>query len=174
MRTDYIATFEKVSFEQYIKDVMSIKNVPEISQDDQDELFKIWKDIKLPQRATIGAAGYDFYMPYTTIINSKKSVLIPTGIRAKIEDNWVLMLFPRSGFGTKYGMGLDNTVGIVDSDYYFAQNEGHIMAKVNTCTDFQINQGDRFIQGVFLPFGISTNGNSNIRRTGGLGSTGTK
>ncbi len=173
MSTDYIARFEKVSFDQYIKDVAKINGINKVNEENKNHIFDIWKNIKLPQRATFGAAGYDFYMPSTTFAQ-EASCLIPTGIRAKIEDGWVLMLFPRSGYGIKYGMALDNTVGVIDSDYYFADNEGHIMAKIHADKPFLIDQGDRFIQGVFLPFGVSINGNSMNRRVGGLGSTGAK
>lgn len=177
MNIENIAKFEKVSFEQYLKDYMETTGKKETDSDFEstfkNEVFEIWKNIKLPQRATYGSAGYDFYMPVDVPV-SETSMLIPTGIRAKIQDGWVLMIFPRSGYGTKYGMHLDNTVGIIDSDYYFAQNEGHIMAKISSNKSFGISKGDRFIQGVFLPFGLSINGNSNIARIGGLGSTGTK
>lgn len=185
MKNDYIAIFEKVSFEQYLKDIMAVMNI--INSDDQftdhftkcvypsfkDYAFEIWKNIKLPQRATFGAAGYDFHIPHHVCV-SDNAKLIPTGIRAKIQDGWVLMLFPRSGYGTKYEMSLSNTTGIIDSDYYFANNEGHIMAKIKSNIPFEINQGERFIQGVFVPFGLSLNGNSGAKRVGGLGSTGTK
>lgn len=183
MNTDYIAVFEKVSFEQFLKDMMSAENVTDEHKpftDDQTNIpypsykeyvFEIWKSIPIPQRMTFGAAGYDFYIPKATNISSDAK-LFPTGIRAKINDGWVLMLFPRSGYGTKYGMALSNTTGIIDSDYYFANNEGHIMAKIKSDIPFDIKQGERFMQGVFLPFGLSMNGNNGVKRVGGLGSTG--
>lgn len=174
MVTDNIAMFQKVSFEEYKK--MRMK-MPAVNSDvSEDKIFEEWKNIKLPQRATIGSAGYDFSTPMDVNLfdGENDSVLIPTGIRAKIQEGWVLMLFPRSGLGTKYGFGLDNTVGIIDFDYFHADNEGHIMAKVHVGKPLELKAGERFVQGVFVPFGIASNGNTTAMRHGGLGSTGTK
>ena len=172
-----IATFEKVSLDEYIKDRLSTIDLEkeELTLDDFKKIAtNEWEKIALPQRGTALAAGYDFHIPYDRPIGAAP-VLIPTGIRCKIEPGWALMLFPRSGLGTKYGMGLSNGVGIIDADYYFASNEGHIMAKLYTRNKIaNLKQGDRFIQGVFLPIGIATNGNTENERTGGFGSTGTK
>lgn len=85
----------------------------------------------------------------------------------------MLALFPRSGLGFKHGMRLKNTVGIVDSDYYNASNEGHIMAKIDVDLNFICNEGERFMQGVFIPYGIATNDAPTANeRVGGFGSTG--
>lgn len=174
---EYIAKFEKVSFEQYLKDRMFIDAVSEENENFEtsykNEVFEDWKNIKLPKRSTSGAAGYDFYMPHTSAVGPK-SIMVPTGIRVKMNESWVFMLFPRSGLGTKYKTALDNTVGIIDSDYYYSDNEGHIMAKIHSETPFCIHQDERFIQGVFVPYGVAENGNTDTIRSGGLGSTGTK
>lgn len=87
-------------------------------------------NISLPKRATKGSAGYDFFAPFDFSLNAGETILIPTGIRAEITDGWFLALFPRSGLGFKYRLQLDNTVGIIDSDYFYAENEGHIMIKI--------------------------------------------
>jgi len=174
MVTDNIAMFQKVSFEEYKK--MREKMFTVKGELTDEEMFDEWKNIKLPQRATAGSAGYDFSIPMDITVYDKKedSVLIPTGIRAKIQEGWVLMLFPRSGLGTKYGFGLNNTVGIIDSDYFHADNEGHIMAKMHADTVLHLSAGERFMQGVFVPFGIACNGNTTNARHGGFGSTGAK
>jgi dUTP pyrophosphatase len=167
-----IASFEKVSFDEYKKArklMFSVEN--ELTE---DEMFDEWLAIKLPERSTSGSAGYDFCIPMKYEVQAEKSVLFPTGIRAKIDEGWVLMLFPRSGLGTKYGMGLDNTVGIIDSDYYYADNEGHIMAKIHVSKPLKLEEGTRFIQGVFVPFGTADKEEVTTERHGGLGSTGTK
>lgn len=59
-----------------------------------------------------------------------ETIKIPTGIRVQMETGWVLQCYPRSGLGFKYRLQLNNTVGIIDSDYYFSDNEGHIFAKL--------------------------------------------
>lgn len=153
-----IARFEKVSFEQF-------------SQMCNDR--EAYDSIELPKRATKGSAGYDFHMPFELTINPGETYKIPTGIRSEIAEGWVLQIFPRSSLGFKYKLQLDNTVGIIDSDYYHADNEGHIIIKVTNNSDrvLELKQGDRFAQGIFIPYGITVDDESNEERTGGFGST---
>ena len=100
-------------------------------------------------------------------------MIIPTGIRCKVQSNYVLQLYPRSSLGFKYGMELINTVGIIDSDYYEADNEGHIMIKIRpTVKQLQLKMGEKFAQGIFLPFGITRDDDVTTKRSGGIGSTG--
>lgn len=165
-----IAKFEKVSFEQFEKDW--IKNFPQMA----DRVKEIYDNIKLPKRATTGSAGYDFYAPADIIIEKGKSILIPTGIRSKIEDGWVLNIFPRSGLGFKHRVQLDNTVGIIDADYYNSSNEGHIMIKLSCDAHddghcVSIGCGDGFAQGIFMMFGITVDDDAAGVRDGGFGST---
>ena len=156
-----IARFEKVSFEQFGQ-----------MCDDRGAYEKVC----LPQRATKGSAGYDFHMPYDLEIKAGETARIPTAIRAEIEEGWVLQIFPRSSLGFKYRLQLDNTVGIIDSDYYHAENEGHIIIKVTNNSDktLQLKQNDRFAQGIFIPFGITVDDEASEERTGGFGSTNKK
>lgn len=164
-----IAEFEKVSFEQFEKDWL--KNYPET-----ENVKKIYDNIKLPKRATTGSAGYDFYAPADIVVEKGKSTLVPTGIRAKIHDGWVLNIFPRSGLGFKHRVQLDNTVGIIDADYYNSSNEGHIMIKLSCDAHdddhvVTVNNGDGFSQGIFMQFGITVNDDADGVRDGGFGST---
>ena len=130
-------------------------------------------EIALPKRATAGSAGYDFVSTLEVTIPAGGTALIPTGIRAEMEQGWVLLLFPRSSLGFKYGMRLSNTVGVIDSDYAFAKNEGHIMVKLRNPLSgpVTIGRGERFCQGVFLPFGTAEEDEVLTGRTGGFGST---
>ena len=161
MYMNTVAKFEKVSFEQYAKDV--------------EKADEIYENIQLPQRATKGSAGYDFYMPYDLTLVPGQTAKIPTGIRAKIADGWVLCLFPRSGLGFKYRLQLNNTVGIIDADYYLSDNEGHIFAKItndsNEGKTLTLKQGEGFMQGIFIPFGLAEDDNVQTIRNGGFGST---
>lgn len=85
----------------------------------------------------------------------------------------MLALFPRSGLGFKYGLRLVNTTGIIDSDYFGAENEGHIAAKLVADTPVELKAGDRFMQGILLPYGIATNDHILLaHRDGGFGSSG--
>jgi len=161
-----IAKFEKVSFEQFKN---SLKDYSE------EEAKKIYEAIALPKRATKGSAGYDFYAPYHIELKPNETALIPTGIRAKIDDGYFLALFPRSGLGFKYRMQLNNTVGIIDADYYNADNEGHIMCKITNDSNegkvLTIEQGKGMVQGIFMSFGIVVDDEADGERTGGFGST---
>ena len=160
MKNKGIAKFEKISFKQFKKDVCNDRET--------------YESIKLPERSTNGSAGYDFYSPYNYCIRTGESAKIPTGIRCKIKDGWVLTLHVRSSIGFKYHTILSNITGIIDSDYYGSDNEGHIFIKLVNHGDktLSISKGDRIVQGVFLPYGITKDDNVLKTRNGGFGSTG--
>ncbi len=143
-----------------------------ISKNEKNASF--YDDIILPKRATKGSAGYDFYIPYDLTIGPNESVKIETNVRCKMNNEYVLMIFPRSSLGFKYKLQLDNTVGVVDSDYFNALNEGHIVVAFTNWSDktLELKKGDRFAQGVFLKFGITIDDDVDNERTGGYGSTG--
>lgn len=96
----------------------------------KEELKNLYDNIKIPTRATSGSAGYDFSSPFHFTLEAGETIKVPTGIKCKIDEGWVLQLYPRSGLGFKYRLQLNNTVGIIDSDYYGSNNEGHIFAKI--------------------------------------------
>ena len=162
-----IARFEHVSQDQFEDDFR--KNIPAETNCPQVD------SIAVPFRATAGSAGYDFTLPFDLVLESGKSVTVPTGIRVNIDPGWVLMLFVRSSLGFRYRLQLDNTVGIIDSDYYNADNQGHIMIRItNDSKDGKtllLKQGDRFAQGVFVPFGMAEEETVSSERKGGFGST---
>lgn len=130
--------------------------------------------VLLPRRATAGSAGYDFYAPMDFELRPGGTLRVPTGVRARIAPGWVLMLFPRSGLGFKYRLQLNNTVGVVDSDYFNALNEGHIFIKLHNAGDkpLAVRAGEAFAQGVFLPYGLTEDDAADAPRVGGFGSTG--
>ena len=148
------------------------------SQFEKDWEFELpcpYDELKLPRRATAGSAGYDFYSPLDFTLEPGQSIKIPTGIRARIDEGWVLMIFPRSGQGFKYRVQLYNTAGVIDSDYFGAANEGHCFVKLINANHegktLQVKKGEAFAQGIFLPFGITTDDEADAVRTGGFGST---
>ena len=132
-----------------------------------------YTEICLPKRATSGSAGYDFFAPTEICLEQGQTAKIPTGIRVKIEEGWVLKIYPRSSLGFKYRLRLDNTVGIIDSDYYYADNEGHIFIKITNCGDktLTVEKGKAFAQGVLVEYGITVDDDATSIRTGGFGST---
>lgn len=160
-----IAKFEKVSKEQF-----------EFAWTDTfSSTQNIYHEIKLPKRATVGSAGYDFFSPLDFTLAPGETIKIPTGIRAKIDEGWVLKIYPRSGLGFKYRLQLNNTVGIIDSDYYNSDNEGHIFIKItndsNEGKTLDIKCGEAFAQGLFIEYGITVDDDTDGIRNGGFGST---
>lgn len=162
--------FEKVSLEQFTKDLRKVL-MPQVTDEDAKDIYD---KIQLPKRGSTGSAGYDFCTPIGfTLEEYDVSITIPTGIRAVMPQNMFLQMVPRSGLGFKTGARLANTVGIIDSDYYYADNEGHIMLKLLTgFSRFEVAQGDRIAQGIFLKYYTTDDDNTTSIRQGGLGSTG--
>lgn len=189
--------FEKVTYEEFAR---SIKSMARFEFADDEDIRKVYDEIKLPERSTSGSAGYDFFSPIGAVLASfradieqcrddfteemhdivnlkRDEIIIPTGIKAQIDPHWVLILAPRSGQGFNYGVALANTIGVIDEDYYNNEkNEGHIMVKLtSTSTEFDelyIRRGKAFCQGIFLPYGLTDDDKATAKRTGGLGSTG--
>lgn len=179
-----IAQFEKVSRERFVKDWLdtfldlSEKDQPEGQKYKEDLLLEangIYEKIKLPKRATEGSAGYDFFSPILFFLEPGETIKLPTGIRARIDEGWVLKCYPRSGLGFKYRLQLNNTVGISDSDYYGSSNEGHIFSKLTNDSNegkiVTIEEGMGFMQGIFIEYGITFDDEVASIRNGGFGST---
>lgn len=164
-----IAKFEKVSKGQFLKDWLDTFGGDETAAE------LVYENLKLPKRATKGSAGYDFYSPLNFTLKPGETIKIPSGIRASMREDYVLMLFPRSGLGFKFRLQLNNTVGIIDSDYYYSDNEGHIFIKLtNDSNEGKVLEqaaGTGFAQGIFLPFGITEDDDVTEIRNGGFGST---
>lgn len=165
-----IARFHKVSFQQFAKDWED--SFGAISE---DEIMQIYESIMLPRRATAGSAGYDFFSPVGFSLLPGETIKIPTGIRVEMEEDWVLKCYPRSGLGFKFRLQLNNTVGIIDSDYFYSDNEGHIFSKItndsNEGRNVEIETGDGFMQGIFVEYGITVDDDVTAVRNGGFGST---
>ena len=185
--TNRVAKFEKVSYKQFKKDwedtfswsdMMDMMLIPRAFSDPKlpEKVIKeIYDNIKLPKRATSGSAGYDFFSPIEIYLEPHQTIKIPTGIRCKMDDDWVLKLYPRSGLGFKYRLQLNNTVGIIDSDYFYSDNEGHIMAKITNDTNekktVSLEASKGFVQGIFVQYGITEDDHVENTRNGGFGST---
>lgn len=165
-----IAKFHKVSYEQFLNDWQdTFCGVP------KEQVRKAYDKIKLPKRATAGSAGYDFYSPLNFKLEPGQIVKIPTGIRAEMDEGWVLKCYPRSGLGFKYRLQLNNTVGIIDSDYFYSENEGHIFVKLTNDSKegktVELTEGMGFMQGIFVEYGITVDDDAEGVRNGGFGST---
>ena len=128
----------------------------------------------MPLRATIGSAGYDFYLPFDFKLKAGDTAIVPTGIRVKMQEDWVLQIFHAALWGLNSVLCF-NTVGIIDSDYYYSDNEGHILIKLTNNSiqklSIELNAGSAFAQGIFFNYGITTDDNATQIRNGGFGST---
>jgi len=132
-------------------------------------------EIKLPIRATKTSAGYDFSSPVSITIQPKSKEVIWSDIKAYMQEGEVLILDVRSSIGIKKGLMLANTIGIVDHDYFSnLDNDGNIGICLYNMTDkpVHIEQFERIAQGIFIPFLVSDNGNTDEERVGGIGSSG--
>lgn len=165
-----IAKFHKVSAERFMADWKD--TFPETAE---ETVADIYNKIKLPVRATAGSAGYDFFSPVDITLNPGETVKIPTGIRVEMDQEWVLKCYPRSGLGFKFRLQLNNTVGIIDSDYFYSDNEGHIFAKLTNDTNenkvVELKADTGFMQGIFVEYGITVDDDVTDVRNGGFGST---
>lgn len=138
--------FEKISFEQFKKDV-----------NDNKELYDAYS---IPKRETKYAAGYDFMAIEPFVIKPGEIKKIPTGIKSNMNDDEVLFLIVRSSMGFKYNVRLCNQVGIIDKDYFNNKNnEGHIFVKLQNegDKDYVVNKGDMFCQGIFMKYLLTDN-----------------
>jgi dUTP pyrophosphatase len=180
-----VAKFEKVSFEQF-KAPLRESFGDMISHYSDESIRALYDALPLPRRATRGSAGYDFFVPLTFTLPAGATIKVPTGIRCRMKKRWVMMAFPRSGLGFKYRLRLNNTVGIVDQDYYYSDNEGHIFFKISNETNegkfiaFKAYENDpemmpdAFAQAIFVKFGITEDDDATAIRNGGEGSTSNK
>lgn len=165
-----IARFEKVTPRRFVEDWIAT-----FPQQTVEQALIAYEHIQLPRRATSGSAGYDFFAPVGFELPAGESIKIPTGVRALIEEGWVLTLYPRSSLGFKFRFQLDNSVGVIDSDYARSDNEGHIFLRMTNDSregkGLRVPTGTAFAQGIFLPFGITVDDDVKAARNGGFGST---
>lgn len=153
--------FEKISLEQFKKDTGLTKK--------EYELYST------PKRSTKYSAGYDFMSLEDFILKPNEIKLIPTGIKADMNEDEVLMIYIRSSLGFKYNIRMCNQTGIIDKDYYNNKdNEGHIFVKIQNEGDKpkEFKQGENIVQGIFTKFlTIDNEDTIEKERSGGFGST---
>jgi dUTP pyrophosphatase len=133
-------------------------------------------NVILPKRGTKHSAGYDIMVIEDTLIKAKEIVLAPTGLKAFMQNDEVLKIYPRSSLPKNYHLTIPNNVGIIDSDYYEnPDNDGAIFVSLYNFsdTDVMIKKGERIAQGIFHKFLISPHEEEVLTsRNGGFGSTG--
>lgn len=140
-RRNYMRDFEKISFEQFKKDIMDDIN--------------LYDTIKIPQRDSDATAGYDICLLNDVEIKPNEILKIPTGLKCYFEKDEVLLLVVRSSMGFKYNIRLCNQVGVIDSDYYNNKdNEGHIWIRIQNEGEklVRFEAGEAMVQGIFLKY----------------------
>ena len=143
------------------------------------KIKKVRENAKIPVRATEGSAGYDLYACVDEPITLKagETAIIPTGIAIGLGNpNYAALIYPRSGIAIKHGIGLLNSVGVIDSDY-----RGEIcVGVINQISEpYTIQPFERIAQMIIKPVELPelievSDLDDTSRGTGGFGSTGTK
>lgn len=143
------------------------------------KIKKVHENAVIPHRATAGSAGLDLCAcidePLT--LAGGETALIPTGLAIALPSaQYGAFVFARSGLSIKHGIGLLNSVGVIDSDY-----RGEI--KVGVINQIQepytVQPGERIAQLVVMPVSVmpveeAADLDETERGAGGFGSTGTK
>lgn len=153
--------FEKISFEQFKKDI--------------EDNHSLYESLKLPKRSTVKSAGYDFFSVIDFTLKPNECMKIPLGIKVQMNDDEVLFLIVRSSMGFKYNVRMCNQIGVIESDYYNnIDNEGHLFIKLQNHgnEDYVVKKGDKIIQGILTKF-LTVDNEEEIKneRIGGIGST---
>jgi dUTP pyrophosphatase len=135
------------------------------------------KTVNLPSRSTEHSAGYDFYSPIDFRLRPHHTIFMKLGVKCQVKDNECLIIVPRSSLGFKNGnyTTLTNTIGIIDADYYNNNdNEGEICLRLHNFANKSliVKKNDRLIQGIFMRYDTVDDDCCNVKRKGGLGSTG--
>lgn len=136
------------------------------------------ENINLPKRSTAHSAAYDIEAATDIVLPSfkigMKPTLIPTGLKAYMMNDEVLMILPRSSGPKKQGIVFPHSMGVIDSDYYGnIDNDGHIFIQCINIKDEDviIKKGDKIAQAYFQKFLITDTDDANGERIGGFGST---
>ena len=152
--------FEKISFAEFRK----------VFGDDKE----LYQEYNLPRRSSKHSAGYDFLAVKDYVIRPKEILKIPTGVKARMQGDEVLLIVVRSSMGFKYNVRLTNQVGVIDSDFYNnIDNEGHIFISLQNegDKDYVIEKGEAYAQGMFMKYLLSDDDTAEGIRIGGLGSS---
>lgn len=136
------------------------------------------KGINLPIRKTKSSAAYDLeaaeYIVLPSFEKGSKPILIPTGLKAYMQPDEMLVIVPRSSSPKKQGISYPHSMGVIDADYYEnPDNDGHIFVQCINLKDeeVKIKKGEAVGQAIFQKFLTIDNDQADGIRTGGFGST---
>jgi dUTP pyrophosphatase len=131
--------------------------------------------VAIPQRKTARSAGYDLAAAEAVDVPPGGVALVPTGLKAYMNPDEVLLIFIRSSAAIRRGLSLANGVGVIDADYADnPENEGHILVAVRNggSEPVRIEAGERIAQGIFVRYLTTVDDSPGGFRAGGFGSTG--
>lgn len=133
------------------------------------------KNFKAPYKGSTASAGYDLFMPEAGEVKPETETKVGLGFAAAIPPGFVGLIFPRSGVGAKYGLELNNTCGVIDSDY---RGEWIAVLRLKDSEkELTWEAGERLLQVVLVPYGsfeihVTNDLDTTERNSGGFGSTG--
>jgi len=127
----------------------------------------------MPTKGSHFSGAYDIYMPEDGSIQGE-SKLVGLGFAAAVPANSVALLLPRSSVGAKFGVELNNTCGVIDSDY---RGEWKAALKTKAGNYYTWKAGDRLLQFLIIPITwvylkLTDSLDPSLRGAGGFGSTG--
>ena len=128
----------------------------------------------MPTKGTEQAGAYDIYMPVAGCVSSLEPTMVGLGFATEVPVGYVALILPRSGTGAKYGLELNNTCGVIDSDY---RGEWKAALKTKNYGPFAWEAGDRLLQFLLVPvlnvkLELVDELSDTSRGTGGFGSSG--
>ena len=139
------------------------------------QLKKLSESALLPVRGSEYAAGYDLFSDIDSDVSiaPHETKLIGTGISVAIPDGYFGGIYARSGLSSKEGLRPANCTGVIDSDYFYSDNEGHIFVKITNHSDkvLSVKKGEAFVQGIFMKYYKTVDDDTATDRNGGIGST---
>ena len=128
----------------------------------------------MPTKGTQFAGAFDIYMPEGGFVDYDSTTKVHLGFAAEVPEGYVALIFPRSGEGSKRGLELNNTCGVIDSDY-----RGEWIATLRTKNGelYTWDKGQRCLQFLIVPIAnvqleLASELSDTERGAGGFGSTG--
>ena len=133
-----------------------------------------FEGLTLPAYATEGAAGMDVLSAEDVVLQPGERWPVATGLAVAIPHGYEIQVRPRSGLALKYGIGVPNAPGTIDSDY---RGELKVILINHGVSSFEIRRGDRIAQLVLAPVVRASwlkveELDETARGEGGFGSTG--
>jgi len=136
------------------------------------KILPISESFIMPTKGTDKAGAFDIYMP-TAGIAMDLPITYHLGFATEIPPGYAALLLPRSGVGSRVGLELNNSVGLIDSDY---RDEWMATVRTKDGLTYAWSAGERVLQFMVVPIANITlqlvDSLEVTTREGGYGSTG--